>query len=75
MGKRWTSDGETIETGDKKRFILNYIEEHQKVTVSDVSVILELSKPRIRAILQEMTHDGTIEKIGNNRYAYYVLKK
>ena len=75
IGKRLTSDGDNIKTNDKKRFILDYIKEHQKTTVSDASAILELSKPRIRAILREMATDGTIEKIGNNRYAHYVPKK
>ena len=75
MGKRLTSYGDTKETSEKKLFILNYLEKQKKVTVLDVSGIIKLSKPRIRAILQEMSNDGTIEKIGNNRYAYYVLKK
>ena len=75
IDKRLTSDGDTKETSEKKQFILNYLEIQKKVTVSDVSGIIKLSKPRIRAILQEMSNEGTIEKIGNNRYAYYVLKK
>jgi len=49
--------------------------EQQKVTISDITAILKLSKPQISAILREMTNDGIIKKIGDNRYTYYVLNK
>ena len=68
------SDWQAIDAIEKNRLILSYIEERQKVTVAEISAILGLSKSRVRAILQEMSTDGKIEKIGNNRYAYYVLK-
>jgi ATP-dependent DNA helicase RecG len=69
------SEGQAIKTSDRKRAILSYIEEHSQITASAASDFLGLSKGRARAILQEMTGDETIEKIGNNRYAYYVLKQ
>jgi len=75
IDKRLASDWGTIETNEKKHIIIGFLNEHQKVTVSDISTFLKLSKPRTRAILQEMSNDGIIEKIGNNRYAYYVLKQ
>jgi hypothetical protein len=39
-----------------------------------VSEFLGLSKARARAILHEMATDDVIDKVGTNRYAYYVLK-
>jgi len=68
-------DRQAIKTSDRKRAVLSYIEEHAQATTSEVSNLLGLSKGRVRAILQEMANDGTIEKVGNNRYAYYVLKR
>ena len=35
---------------------------------------MEEAKVRARAILYEMIADESIEKVGNNRYTYYVLK-
>jgi ATP-dependent DNA helicase RecG len=67
------SDWQAIKTSDRKREILAYIEEHRQATASEASVLLGLSKCRVRAILQEMAGDGTIKKVGNNRYAHYVL--
>jgi len=75
IDKRLTSDWGIKETSEKKHYIVNYLNEHQHITVADVSIIFNLSKPRIRAILQEMVIEGTVKKVGNNRYTYYVLKK
>lgn len=69
-----TSDWQAIKTGDRKRTIVAFIEEHELITAAEAAEILNLSKGRVRAILQEMTSEGTIKKVGNNRYTYYVLK-
>ena len=69
-----TSDRQAIETSDRKRVILSYFEKHTQATASEVAELLGLSKGRVRAILQEMTNDDTIEKVGDKRYAYYILK-
>jgi len=74
IGNRLISDWQSIETSDRKREILTYIEEQKRVTASEVSGLLGLSKARVRAILREMVSDGTIEKVGDNRYAYYVRR-
>ena len=60
-------------TNGKKIFIVNYINEHGKISVSELANIFKLSEGRIRAILLEMTKEGTIKKIGKTKYAYYVL--
>jgi len=36
--------------------------------------IINLSEGRVRDLLREMVLDGTVEKVGKNRYAYYILK-
>jgi ATP-dependent DNA helicase RecG len=69
------SDRQAIKTSDRKRALLSYIEEHGQITASKAADLLTLSKGRVRAILQEMTNNDTIEKVGDKRYAYYVLKK
>lgn len=67
-------DWRPFKTSDRKRAVLAYIEEHVGATASEVAALLGLSKSRARVILQEMTTDGEIEKIGNNRYTYYKLR-
>jgi hypothetical protein len=39
-----------------------------------LSALSDLSDGRVRDLLREMVSDGAIEKIGDKRYAHYVLK-
>ena len=59
---------------DRKLEIVAYLQNNKQASITDASKLLHLSKSRARAILRGMIADGTIEKVGNNRYAYYVLK-
>lgn len=68
------SDWQAI-TSDRKHTIVAFIEKHEQITAAKAAEILNLSKGRVRAILQEMTSEGTIKKVGNNRYTYYVLRE
>ena len=61
-------------TADRKRKVISFLEEYQQAKVLDLINIIGLSEGRVRDILREMVNDGTIEKVGKNRYAYYVLK-
>ena len=70
-----TSDVQAIKTSDRKQMILRYLEEHGKATGSEIASLTGLSKSRVRAILHEMAGEGMVEKIGVNRYAYYVRKQ
>jgi len=73
-----TSDRKTKNkrlTSDNKRFILSYIKKHSETRISEFSANLNLSQARIRVILQEMINDNLIEKVGDKRYTYYVLKR
>lgn len=60
---------------DRKQAMVSFLEEHGKAKVADFTEIIDLSPGRIRDLLREMANDGTIEKVGKNRYAYYVLKQ
>jgi len=61
-------------TADRKLKIISFIEEHHQAKVTDFVGIVGLSEGRVRDLLREMVSDGTIEKVGKNRYAYYVLR-
>ncbi|MCL2078598.1 MAG: putative DNA binding domain-containing protein [Oscillospiraceae bacterium] len=61
-------------TGEKKLAIASYLKSHSKVTVAELTGIMNLSEGRIRAILLEMAKDGIIMKIGRTKSAHYVLK-
>jgi DNA-binding transcriptional regulator PaaX len=37
--------------------------------------IVGLSDGRVRALLREMTAEGTLEKVGDKRYASYKLRE
>jgi F0F1-type ATP synthase delta subunit len=60
---------------DRKRTITAFLEEHGQAKAADFVKVIGLSDGRVRALLREMAGDGTIEKVGDNRYAYYVLKR
>ena len=60
---------------DRKRAVVSFLEKHSQAKATDFVKVMGLSDSRVRALLRTMIGDGTIEKIGNNRYAYYVLKK
>lgn len=51
------------------------IAEKGKVTTSEMAHRLNLSPARTRALLKEMADQSRITKVGQNRYAFYVLKK
>jgi len=66
----------TIKTDTKskrlKSIILTYIKTHKRAKTTDIATFLGLSTERTRAILHTMTVDGSIQKVGNNRYTYYI---
>ena len=60
---------------DRKRAVIEFLEEWGQTKTPDFNDITGLSDSRVRALLRDMVRDGTIEKVGDNRYAYYVLKQ
>ena len=65
---------QSVAPSDRKRAIISFLEENSQAKIADFINIIGLSDGRVRALLREMVSDGTIEKVGKNRYAYYVLK-
>jgi predicted HTH transcriptional regulator len=66
---------QSVAITDRKQAIISFLERNSQAKVSDFISIIGLSDGRVRALLREMVSDGTIEKVGQNRYAYYVLKQ
>ncbi|GHV56145.1 hypothetical protein FACS189460_0360 [Deltaproteobacteria bacterium] len=54
--------------------IVSYIKLHEKVTVTDIATLLGVTNGWARTILRQMASEGTIDKVGNYRYTYYVMK-
>ena len=62
-------------TADRKKCVISFLEKNGQGKVSDFINLISLSEGRVRDLLRDMASDGTIEKVGKNRYAYYVLKR
>ena len=72
-----------IKIGDKKSAInqrvkeriVSYLTEHPEGKTSQIAEFIELKESRTRDYLKELTMDGTIEILGNNRNRIYRLKR
>jgi ATP-dependent DNA helicase RecG len=62
-------------TADRKKCVISFLEKNSQGKVSDFINLISLSEGRVRDLLRDMVSDGTIEKVGQNRYAYYILKR
>jgi ATP-dependent DNA helicase RecG len=62
-------------TADRKQFIIDFIEKNGHGKVNEFADALGLGSRRVRDLLREMVDDETIEKVGDKRYTYYVLKQ
>jgi ATP-dependent DNA helicase RecG len=83
----WTSDNgqavnssgrkrsQAVAASDRKRVVLSEIDKHDQITAPYAASILGMSAGRVRALFREMVCDGSIEKVGNNRYTYYIRKE
>ena len=69
------SDEALIGIVDRKELILAYLSNHKRVTTSELAAFVGLSNARVRALLQELTKCGDVEKYGENRYSSYGLKE
>ena len=73
--KRLSSDCQATVTINRKREIVIFIADKGKATSMQIATLTGLTQGRVRTILQQLVADGEIIKIGDNRYAYYVLKQ
>jgi ATP-dependent DNA helicase RecG len=69
------SDWQSLEANDKKKMIIAFITENNRVTSAQLAKLTGLSQARIRVILQSLVTDGVITKVGDNRYATYEMKR
>jgi ATP-dependent DNA helicase RecG len=69
-----TVDWQSLEKGERKKQILSFFSNEDKVTSSQLAKHTGLTQGRIRTILQELVSDGVIVKEGDNRYTSYRLK-
>ena len=59
---------------ERKNAVINYLKEFEQGTTPILVDVVGLSAGRTRALLREMVNDGTVRKIGDNRFTYYILK-
>jgi ATP-dependent DNA helicase RecG len=69
------SGNQSVATADRKHEILSHIKSNGQASSSELAKITGLTSGRIRSLLRELVKEGTIEKIGDNRYARYILKR
>ena len=67
--------GQSVAASDRKIAIKYFIQKHGDVKTADLAEAFGLSDGWLRALLREMVEDGTIEKIGKNRYTSYKLRE
>jgi DNA-binding IclR family transcriptional regulator len=60
---------------DKKSAVIGHLEAHGRATAPDIAKLFGVTDGRARTLLRQMAGDGTVEKVGDNRYAHYVLKR
>ena len=75
VDNRLTTDRQPLNATDRKNQIVELITDNEKVTSSQLIGFTGLSQGRIRALLRELVADNEIEKIGDNRYTFYITKK
>jgi hypothetical protein len=60
---------------DRMQAIIDFLENAGQARTRELTEIVGLSEGRVRDLLRAMVEDGTIDKVGSNRYACYRLKK
>jgi ATP-dependent DNA helicase RecG len=69
------SSGSQAAVTDRKSAIVAYLDANQKATAPEIAQYLGLGNRWARAILRQMAEEGTLMKMGDNRFAYYVLNR
>ena len=72
--ERLGSDWAAIGVSDRKRQIIDFFALKKELTSSQLAEYTGLTQGRVRKILKELAADGLIEKIGDYRYAVYIVK-
>ncbi len=62
-------------TSENKEKIISYFRKNGNASSSELADSLKLSNARIRALLSELTNDGTLVPFGNGRSRRYTIKE
>jgi hypothetical protein len=60
---------------DRKNAVIEFLKNSGQAKARDLVDIVGLSDGRVRALLRDMTAEGTLEKVGDKRYASYKLRE
>ena len=71
-GKPIETDRKPIET-DRGALVVSYLKEHEDAGISELAEVLGLGKDRAKAVVRDMVSRGLVAKVGDKRYARYVL--
>ncbi|MDR3121964.1 MAG: hypothetical protein LBU58_11635 [Clostridiales bacterium] len=63
----------SVAATDRKQAVIDFLKTNEQAKTRDLIEVVGLSDGRVRALLRTMVEDGTIEKVGNNRFASYRL--
>ncbi len=66
------TDRKPIET-DRGVLVVTYLKEHEDAGISELAEVLGLGKDRAKAVVRDMVSRGLVAKVGDKRYARYVL--
>lgn len=64
----------SFKTIQNKKKIIDFLSKNENVSCSRIAEILQLSLPRTRAILAELTKEEVIQPVGQGRARRYILK-
>ena len=68
-----TNAWDTLDINDRHKQILAYMANNAKTTTAQLQTHTGLSDGRIRKLLIELAQKNIIKKVGDNRYAHYVI--
>ena len=71
-GQAAKTDRKPIET-DRGVLVVTYLKEHEDAGISELAEVLGLGKDRAKAVVRDMVSRGLVAKVGDKRYARYVL--
>jgi predicted HTH transcriptional regulator len=68
-----TNAWDTLKLSDRQKQILTFISNNEKTTSVEIASHTGLSQGGIRKYLIDLANAGLVKKVGDNRYAYYVI--
>jgi len=65
---------QTVLVADREKSVIDFLSKNEQAKTPELIDVVGLSAGRVRALLRDMVNSGLIEKVGDNRYTYYILK-